>query len=675
MGKNICSSWMNKFNYLKDIYMKNGNFQIDKSNFDTSLSNWICKQKMSKKDGLLSREKEELLVSINFKFNESWEEMFEIFKIYFKQYNTMDIPEDNEFFKIIGNWTKRQHKLIQENKLPQDKVSQYLELGVNLSIKKSIHSTWLSSYNKLKDFYLEHGHSNPPNSDKYKSLYMFVQTQRKGYKNGTLQTEKIALLKEINFIFDLWFEKYLVAKEYYLKHNNLLIYQNDTDNDTLRNWIYMTRGNYKKNKLTPFQIELLKEIDFPFERVNLNKDWFNNYFSAKMFSQKYGHCFLIPHVVSEKLFNWGLELSNSYKLNNLSTYEINLLRKINFDFNLTYHCSIPKEWAKQYAKLCKEIKKHNSYYLDYNKKEDLLSWIKHQCINKDSLSSHQRYLLDIINFDFTLNEKLYIDEEWIKKFNIFKKTFKDATITPSKCSRNTFIWFKKEYSLYNDSFSDYQRYLFDSVNFKFNEDDFKHISDEWIFYYKKIQKFYIKNEHFDINPFLDGQKLYDWASKQIKLKKYNQLSNKKISLLNEINFDFDMECLSKSESLWLNYYNKLKKFKKIHGHCNVYNDKSFKSLYNWCEKQRHLKEHGILRYDFYKYLLNIGFDFNNSWENRFDEFKRYYKLYDSLDAPTNKEMDIWIKKQIKLSKNNELPVHIIKAYNNIGIDFKKIAQI
>lgn len=671
-------AWMEYYNHLQSIFKKTGNCFIKKGQVDTSFYNWTCRQRMNKKDGILRNDREILLKKINFNFNESWEDMFSIFTEYFTIFKSTEIPSDNKYYPVIGKWFKKQLKLLESNRLPKDKVLLYEKLGidVNLNKKKSLDDIWFESYSQLKSIFIETGECNVPNTKEFKSLYRFIQTQRSKYKNNTLNKNKIELLKKINFTFDLWFSKYLIVKDYYIKHKNLNIPINDKTHSSIRIWINNTRADYKNNKLSSHQIKLLKEINFVFEIEACEKEWLNKYSKAKSFYFKHMHCSINPFEASEELFKWAIEQSNLYYTKKLSLNKINLLNKIKFDFNLNHFTEVDSEWIRQYKRLFYIHNKYNHYFIDYSDKNDLLKWIFQQCEKKrtNTLSYTERNLLTKINFNFNLDNLLILEEYWAKKYAILKKKFKNKDILPHLCSTNFFIWIKEEYVLYkNNDLSTYKYCLLKELNFSFDYKTFKNIDNKWIIFYKRLQNFYKKYGHYNINPFIHSQDLFEWAITQNNLKPTNKISKTKIALLNNINFTFNVTPLSKEEAIWLKHYNKLKSFKKNYGHLLVDDSKNFKNLYQWTEKQHYLKKHGLLREDFSCYLRNLNFEFKSPWETTFNRFKIYYNLHESLDIPSHKhlqykEIDIWLKEQVRLFKNNELPNNIVDSYNELGID-------
>lgn len=671
-------SWMKQYNILKSIYDKNGNCYVKKSNTDKSFYSWTCRQRMNKKDGLLKKDREMLLEEINFDFNESWEEIFNILKEYLSTYKEIPIPKDNCYYPILGKWVDKQLNLLKHNRLTKDKVIMYESIGLNINRNKTLDDKWFESYMKLKSIYDKTGNCDIPNTIEFKSLYRFVQTQRSNYKNNTLSVEKIELLSKINFRFDLWFSKYLIAKEYYINNGNLNISKDDRKNSSILNWIYNTRSDYNKNKLSEFQIEKLKEINFPFEIEACEKSWLNKYYKAKTFFKKNNHCNITPFNTSNELFSWATEQAELFSKNKLSNRKIALLLKINFNFDMCKFDDINTNWMNKYKQLYNIFYKYKHYYIDYSNKSDLLAWITELCNNKNSLSSKQLSLLNAINFDFTLHQQLDLDDEWLKKYSILKRKYKNTVITPDICSFKFFIWVKEQYALYkNKSLNTYKLHLLNQINFDLNNSSILSIDDTWIKFYKRLQNTYNKSKTNKINPFVNPEDLFKWALKQNILISENKLSENKILLLEKIDFDFNISPLSKEENEWLKYYKKLKSFKKNYGHLLVDDSDNFKELYLWIDKQNYLKKHGLLRDDFSYYLNKINFKFTTTWDDMFYRLKIYYNLYKSINIPTHKhlqykEIDLWLKEQISLFKKEKLPDTIVNSYYEIGIDLNNI---
>lgn len=616
-------SWDKQFNTLKLFYNENGHCKIPKKN---SQYNWVCRQRMNKKDGILPLDKEELLLSIDFKFNESWEEMFDKFVVYFNKYKTLDISQDNEFYNELGSWIKRQIKYIKNSQLPKNKIYEYNKLGLLFDSKKTLEDIWFESYTELKNYYLINRDCKVPNTDEYKSLYRFIQTQRENYKNNKLSEDRIKLLFEINFTFSLWEDNYNNAKEYFLKNGNLLISSNNKDYKSIRNWIYKTRQDYKNDKLSKKQIDLLNEINFPFETNSKDKTWLNYYQKSKHFIDSGKPFYELSNDLYAGLFEWMVNQAVLYKNKKITNYKINMLNKINFDYSLHKYNNIDRNWIKNYLLLSKLFINNKSYYISYKGFEDIKLWIFTQCKNKELLNKNQIRLLKEIKFNFNLINELYLDYDWEVNFNLVENIVKEYDLSKLiiNCSYKSIEWLLEQYYLYdNKLLSKYQMKLLKEINFNKIKRLYKFTDVEWLTYYKKLYSFYKTNNNYNINPFEHSEELFKWALRQCLLNNGNRLMKTKKNLLESIYFDFNIKPISNKDMQWLKYYNKLKHFRKNYGHFIVDDCGSFLKLYIWTKKQYNNYKHGKLENKYYNLLVKIRFPFDNYYiKNYYDDFSK-----------------------------------------------------
>ena len=234
--------------------------------------------------------------------------------------------------------------------------------------------SWTESYLLAKNYYLKHGNLLIPHGYIVKDakgndikIGVWIHTQRNFYKKKILDKDKISLLNDINMSWDVrddaWNNNYQLAKEYYLKHGNLLIPYNysvkDINGNTIElgTWLNVQRRKKKKNELSNNQISLLEDIKIEWELMP-NK-WMKNYVLAKEYYLKHGNL-LIPHrykvvLNDKKIVNLGYWINSqrkAYKGQNgkqISDEQIKLLEGINM------------KWDN----LNNEIK-----YTDYNIKKD-----------------------------------------------------------------------------------------------------------------------------------------------------------------------------------------------------------------------------------------------------------------------------------------------------------------
>ena len=228
-------------------------------------------------------------------------------------------------------------------------------------MKNKFEEIWIIKYNIASAYYEHNGNLEIPTSFKTLNGYeydenginlgMWIHDQRKLYKKAKLSPERINLLKAIGMRLETvnyndWNENYALAQNYYEHHGNLEIpvkfktlngYEYDENGINLGIWIDHQRQSYKKAKLSPERINLLKTIGMCFE-PKYNDGWNKNYALAQDYYEHNGNLeiptsfkTLNGYEYDENGINLGIWIQNQkqlYKKANLSPERINLLESI-----------------------------------------------------------------------------------------------------------------------------------------------------------------------------------------------------------------------------------------------------------------------------------------------------------------------------------------------------------
>ena len=227
--KNIVG-WEGYYKLAKIYFEKRGDLEIP-YNFKTldginygengySLGVWIKAQRQTYKSGKLSKEKIELLNKIGIRFENKikiigWEGYYKLAKAYYNQYNNLEIP--NSFKTLdgisydkngynLGMWLVKQRQNYKSHKLNKERKELLNKIGIRFENKTDVIS-W-EEYHKLAKVYFEKNNNlEIPKSfktldgitydEKGHSLGAWLARQRKSYKNGKLNKERIELLDKI----------------------------------------------------------------------------------------------------------------------------------------------------------------------------------------------------------------------------------------------------------------------------------------------------------------------------------------------------------------------------------------------------------------------------------------------------------------------------------------------
>ncbi len=180
------------------------------------------------------------------------------------------------------------------------------------------------------------------------------------------------------------------------------------------------------------------------------------------------------------------------------------------------------------------------------------------------------------------------------------------------------------------------------------------LEDEWQNKFQRLKEFKIKNDHFNI-PRSDSN-LNQWMTKQRNSYKKGELSQERINLLNSISFIWDVK-----EEDWNNKFEKLKFFKKIHGHANP--EKSQAIIGSWCITQRRRHRQGKLSQERIKLLDSIGFIWDldeHAWQSKFEELKKFKADNNHINIPRSlSALSSWCSNiRISYKKGNLSKEHI-----------------
>lgn len=311
-------------------------------------------------------------------YNNQWKEMFDKAKKYYKDNNRLIINIDDA---KIDSWIshQRQRYFGRKNPLTQDQVEKLESIGMVWDVYDS---QWEDSYKIAKEYYRENNDLIIKNSCVFNdfNLGSWISSQRNMYKNNNLSNDRIKKLEKIGMIWDasidadkIWNDHYIIAKQYYEEHGNLLINTRSRyKGDNLGAWINKNRN--EKDKLSNDKINKLESIGMVWN-VHHNK-WYSNYELLKEYYNKNGNI-LVPFDYEQNGFRLGEWLKRQMgNHDKLSEEQVQLLEKLGIVWERNsskwdYMYSIAEKYYHEYGDLM--VNTHSMYL-----NEKLGYWINHQ---------------------------------------------------------------------------------------------------------------------------------------------------------------------------------------------------------------------------------------------------------------------------------------------------------
>ncbi len=472
--------WIIKYNIAAAYYERNGNLEIPEK-FKTlngyeydengiNLGRWLTNQKQSYKKATLSPERIHLLKDIGMCFeirdnNNEWNKNYTLAKNYYEHNGNLEIPqkfktlngyEYDENGISLGTWLATQRQSYKKEKLSPERIN--LLKAIDMCFEPRYNDDWNEKYALVKNYYERNGNLEIPGRFKTLNGYeydenginlgIWIISQRRSYKNVKLSPERINLLKAIDMCFeprynDDWNEKYALVKNYYERNGNLEIpgrfktlngYEYDENGINLGMWFHNQRQLYKKARISPERLNLLKDIGMCFEIRDNNNEWNKNYTLAKNYYEHNGNL-EIPEKFKTlngyehdengiNLGMWIISQRRSYKNVKLSPERLNLLKNIGMRFEIKHNNN---EWNKNYAlaknyyerngnlEIPEKFKTLNGYEYDENG-INLRRWlaVQTQLYQKARLSTERINLLENIGIKwFAYNNINYIEQNVI----------------------------------------------------------------------------------------------------------------------------------------------------------------------------------------------------------------------------------------------------------------------
>ena len=235
-NKNNIIGWEEYYKLAKVYFEKNNSLEVivsfktlDGITYDEkgyNLGTWISRQRKIYKNGKLSKEKIELLEKIGMRFENKinkidWEKYYKLAKAYFEKNNNLEAPVSfktldginyDESGYFLGIWIANQRQEFKRGKLSKEQIEQLKKIGMRFSLDK-FETEWLKKYNLAKVYFNKYNNLEVSQSFKtldgiaynengYK-LGVWIYVQRRAYKNGKLNKERMKLLEKIGMIWSV----------------------------------------------------------------------------------------------------------------------------------------------------------------------------------------------------------------------------------------------------------------------------------------------------------------------------------------------------------------------------------------------------------------------------------------------------------------------------------------
>ena len=315
-------------------YLESNNQEYPTKKDDKELYNWIANQRNRKKNDTLKNEELRKLHSINFVWSIiewKWERMYSQFQEYAKGnvFPPCQGIDDEELVK----WHKYQTNCIKENKIISKEQKRRFLLINNRFEGPSSRKKWFEPYNELVKFRQENQNSWPQyNRDNPKSveseLNVFCQTIRKRFREGVLENYWFEKMLAIGFNFegktDHWTNYWKTIKE--LLESKKTVSVNEIGENAY-SWIIRHKKKYENGELNEYEFKKIEELNLD----QFFETWEQTFDKIKEWVNKNDK---LPTRTTQKDYHsWLGSQRARYNNERLSEEQIKSLQSIGYDLD------------------------------------------------------------------------------------------------------------------------------------------------------------------------------------------------------------------------------------------------------------------------------------------------------------------------------------------------------
>ena len=271
------STWEEMFLELIDYKKQNGDCCVPAGyEVNPKLYNWVGTQKNLYKRGRLSQNRIERLEELGFEWGThseiQWGKLYQELIDYKKEHGNCDIPKTTQEDSKLSRWAVEQRRRYKRGELNKEQIKKLEKQEFSWTLKKDhvYNKYWEEQYQSLTDYREEQGDCNVPSKySRDPALGCWVGRQRKNYKAGVLNQERIDKLEKIGFIWNpkeaQWEQKLEELQNYKDKHSHCNVSAGDLENKQLNKWMQHQRTNYRNNKLSQDRVNKLEGMGFEWE--------------------------------------------------------------------------------------------------------------------------------------------------------------------------------------------------------------------------------------------------------------------------------------------------------------------------------------------------------------------------------------------------------------------------
>ncbi|MBF0463073.1 MAG: Helicase associated domain protein [Magnetococcales bacterium] len=324
-------AWQEQWAALQAFYAVHGHCHVP----DTvaPLAEWVRQQRRAGLGQTLSAERRACLDALAFIWDgheAEWDAMVVALQQFRAERNHCIIPTQFPENPALARWVSGVRRAYASGTLSADKVQRLSALGFVWDAKAIL---WEEMFAAMAEFRRQYGNCLVPETyADNNQLAWWVVAQRKAYKTGQLEPERVERLNALGFFWDpleaQWYEMFLLLVHYQEQFGRCVITRG-TGDPRLSPWVATQRQARLHGHLSPVRIERLDALGFVWDQKEVVLEEMLAELAA--FQQAHGHCNVpVPWANNPALGLWVQFQRQEYKKGRLDPRRIQRLEALGF---------------------------------------------------------------------------------------------------------------------------------------------------------------------------------------------------------------------------------------------------------------------------------------------------------------------------------------------------------
>ena len=595
----------------------------------------------------------------------AWDERFGELEQYKAEHGDCKVPQGWPNSPKLGKWVQSQRSIYNKGELNSERIRRLEELGFAWDPLTAI---WEARFGELKQYKAEHGDCDV--SARWSNnlqLGIWVQSQRRIYNKGELNSERIKRLEELGFVWDpltaIWEARFDELKQYKAEHNDCNVPEGWPENPKLAIWVAVQRRNRKSGKLEKERIRRLEKLGIVWDP--LSGIWEASFDELKQYKAEHGDCDVSAGwSENPKLGRWVNSQRRAYKSGKLENERIRRLEKLGFVWD-----PLSAIWEASFGELKQYKVEHGDCDVPsgWPKNPSLGRWVSAQRKAYKTGKLEEERIKRLEELGFAWNPNTAIWEASFDELVQYKAEHGDCDV-PSGWPKNPKLgrWVNSQRTAYKSGKLEKERIRrLEKLGFVWDP-----LSAIWEASFGELKQYKVEHGDCDVpSGWLKNPSLGRWVSAQRKAYKTGKLEEERIKRLEELGFAWDL-----LSGIWEASFGELVQYKAEHNDCNVPEGwPKNPSLGRWVNSQRRAYKSGKLENERIRRLEELGFvwdPLSGIWEASFDELKQYKAEHGDCDVsagwPENPKLGRWVNSQRRAYKSGKLENERIRRLEELG---------